>query len=159
MTRPADTDTSLVRERANHDRRDINLPRRQLVKQSDPVQLRHFLIECDQVGLELLDFFESESAVRGGADNIHTFDSRKCRADEFPIQGRVINNQGANRVVGHYYSSSREKRDQSLAIQALVAGRYTLNLPTRSCSWPARLDSDSPLCLVSDAAEAVLFAA
>src|ERR1700676_182771 len=89
------------------------------------VHAGHLEIEGDDVGLELFDFFESESAVHGGADDLDGGVAGEDGGNEFAHQRGIIDNQDTD-AFAHAIAPSgvaRERRERTagtLRIRATV---------------------------------------
>src|SRR5260370_12329334 len=64
-------------------------------KRFHPVHARHFQIKSHDIRLKFLNFFQSERAVHGGANNFDGRFARKDSGNQFPHKGGIIDNENA----------------------------------------------------------------
>src|SRR5580693_493893 len=98
------------------------------------VHARHFEVEGDDIGMQLFDFFQSESAVHGGADDFDGRVAGKDRRNEFPHEGGIVDDENSD-AGAHAMAPSgtaRERRERT-------AGTFRMRTTVPSPSMEAPL--------------------
>src|SRR4029077_11873015 len=108
------------------------------------VHARHFQIEGDNVGAQLLDFFQSESAVHCRA---HDFDGRiagEHSGNQLPHQSGIINDKNADAAaLAHAIAPSGATRERRERMAGTLRMRTTVPSPRMEAPLTRSLETMS----------------
>src|SRR6267378_7950129 len=100
--------------RAEHDHRHGSAAHNQ-AQGLEAIHSRHFQVERDDIRVELLDFFQRERAIHGGADHFDGGIPLQNGGNEFPHERGIINNEDSD-ALAHAIAPkgvARERRERT----------------------------------------------
>src|SRR5258708_37517202 len=107
------------------------------------VHTGHLQVEGHDIGLQLFNFFQCETAVHGGADNFDGRVAREDGGDEFPHESGIIDD-GNTDTFAHAIAPSGVAREKPPRVPRTLSLRTTVPSPRMEAPLTRSLETISP---------------